>query len=147
MELPPFSEAVARICSRDNRYAPEAFLFLNEGLLLTLKQIQEKEKKARQISGAELADGLRGHALAQFGPMAMTVLNRWGIHTTRDFGEIVFALLSAGLLGKTEDDKIEDFDDLYDFDAAFRAPFRPKPLKASASKTRSRILEIKEAGP
>ena len=120
---------------------------MNEGLLLTLKQIQEKEKKARQISGAELADGLRNYALAQFGPMAMTVLNRWGIHTTRDFGEIVFALLAAGLLGKTEDDKIEDFDDLYDFDAAFRAPFRPKPLKASASKTRSRILEIKEAGP
>ena len=147
MELPPFSEAVARICARDNRYAPEAFLFLNEGLLLTLKQIQEKEKKARQISGAELADGLRNYALAQFGPIAMTVLSRWGVHTTRDFGEIVFALLAAGLLGKTEDDKIEDFDNLYDFDAAFRAPYRPKPLRKPVSKTRPLILAKKEAGP
>lgn len=147
MELPPFSEAVARICARDNRYAPEAFLFLNEGLLLTLKQIQEKEKKARQISGAELADGLRNYALAQFGPIAMTVLSRWGVHTTRDFGEIVFALLAAGLLGKTEDDKIEDFDNLYDFDAAFRAPFRPKPLRKPVSKTCPLILAKKEAGP
>ena len=59
----------------------------------------------------------------------MTVLGRWGVRTTRDFGEIVFALLGAGLLGKTEEDKIEDFDDLYDFDAAFRAPFRPKPRR------------------
>ena len=90
MEIPPFPEAVARICARDGRYAPEAFIFLNEGLLQTLKQVQEKEKKPRQISGAELAAGLRKHALAQFGPLALTVLNRWGVRTTRDFGEIVF---------------------------------------------------------
>ena len=143
MELPPFSEAIARICARDNRYTPEAFLFLNEGLLLTLKQIQEKEKKARQISGAELAEGLKSYALSQFGPLAMTVLNRWGIRTTRDFGEIVFALLRAGLLGKTEDDKIEDFDHLYDFDAAFRAPFRPNPRNRPLAKTHHPVLQKK----
>ena len=129
IELPPFNEAVARICASDRRYAPEAFLFLNEGLVRTLRQIQEREKKYRQITGAELADGLREYALEQFGPLAMTVLARWGVRSTRDFGEIVFALLAAGLLGKTEEDKIEDFDDLYDFDQAFRAPFRPKPRR------------------
>ena len=127
MEVPPFAEAVARICARDRRYAPEAFLFLHEGLLLVLKEVQEREHKPRQVSGAELADGLRRHALAQFGPLALTVLARWGVHTTRDFGEIVFALLRAGLLGKTEEDRIEDFDDLFDFDRAFRAPYRPQP--------------------
>ena len=129
MEIPPFAEAVARICARDGRYAPEAFVFLNEGLVQTLKHVQEKEKKPRQISGAELAAGLRTYALAQFGPLALTVLNRWGVRTTRDFGEIVFLLLEAGLLGKTEEDKLEDFDKLYDFDVAFRAPFRPKPRR------------------
>ena len=126
MELPPFNEAIARICASDKRYAPEAYLFLNEGLVRTLKQVQERESKYRQITGAELSDGLREHALEQFGPLAMTVLNRWGIRATRDFGEIVFVLLAAGLLGKTEEDKIEDFDHLFDFDEAFRAPFRPK---------------------
>ena len=146
MELPPFAEAVARICARDHRYAPEAFLFLHDGLMLTLKRLQEKEKKSRQISGAELAEGLRTHALAQFGPLAMTVLGRWGVRTTRDFGEIVFALLDAGLLGKTEEDRIEDFDDLYDFDAAFRAPFRPKPRRSSSSRPRPRAAK-KETGP
>ena len=129
MELPPFAEAIARICASDRRYAPEAFLFLNEGLARTLKRIQEKEKQYRQISGAELSDGLRDYALELYGPLAMTVLGRWGVQSTRDFGEIVYALLSAGLLGKTEDDKIEDFDHLYDFDDAFRAPFRPKPRR------------------
>ncbi len=135
MDNPSFAEAVARICARDRRYASEAYLFLNEGLGRTLKLVQEKENRYRQISGAELSAGLRAYALEQFGPLAMTVLGRWGIRTTRDFGEIVFALLHAGLLGKTEEDKIEDFDDLYDFDAAFRAPFRPKrrPRAARAS--------------
>lgn len=127
MEIPPFKEAVARLCARDNRYPPEAYLFLHDGLLRTLKQVQEKEGTPRQITGAELAEGLRRHALAQYGPLAMTVLAHWRIQSTRDFGEIVFALLSAGLLGKTENDKIEDFDNLFDFETAFRAPFRPKP--------------------
>ena len=129
MEIPPFAEAVARLCARDRRYAPEAYLFLHDGLMRTLKRIQEKEKKPRQITGAELSDGLRDHALEQFGPLALTVLGRWGVRATRDFGEIVFALLAAGLLGKTDEDKIEDFDDLYDFDEAFRAPYRPKPRR------------------
>ena len=133
MEIPPFAEAVARICVRDRRYAPEAFFFLHEGLMRTLKQVQEKEKKPRQISGAELSAGLRAYALDQYGPLTMTVLERWGVRTTRDFGEIVFLLLEAGLLGKTEEDKIEDFDNLYDFDAAFRAPFRPKPAPRRTS--------------
>ncbi len=134
MELTAFTDAIARLCAADPRYAPEAYLFLNEGLLRTLQQVEQREKKYRQITGAELADGLREHALEQFGPLAMTVLDRWGIRTTRDFGEIVFLLLSAGLLGKTDEDQIEDFDDLYDFDQAFRAPFRPR--KSPARKPR-----------
>ena len=146
MELPPFAKAVARICARDRRFDPEAYLFLHDGLMRTLKQIQEQEKKPRQITGAELSDGLRTHALAQFGPMAMTVLNRWGVRTTRDFGEIVFALLAAGLLGKTEEDKVEDFDNLYDFERAFRDPFRPQPRRRSALRPRSAATN-KEAGP
>ena len=137
MDLPPFTKAVARICTRDRRYAPDAFLFLHEGLMHTLKQIQEKEKKARQITGVELADGLRRHALEQYGPLTMTVLGHWGVRSTRDFGEIVFALLDAGLLGKTEEDKIEDFNACYDFEAAFRAPFRPKPRRRPAARKAS----------
>ena len=99
MDLPPLEQAVARLCAADSRYAPDAYLFLNEGLLLTLQEVQTREKQVRQISGAELADGLRRHALASFGPLAKTVLERWGIRTTRDFGEIVFVLLAAGIGG------------------------------------------------
>ena len=61
-------------------------------------------------------------------------------------GEIVFALLDAGLLGKTAEDKIADFDDLYDFDSAFRAPFRPKPRRRTLAPSRP-LESKKEAGP
>ena len=129
MEIPPFDEAIARLCARDSRYPPQAYLFLHEGLMFSLDQVKEKEGRTRQISGAELSDGLRRYALRQFGPLALTVLARWNIHATRDFGELVFALLAAGLLGKTDEDKIEDFDHLFDFHDAFRAPFLPKPRR------------------
>lgn len=146
MEIPPFNEAIRRICAQDRRYPPEAYLFLNEGLVRTLQAVQTAEKKARQISGAELAEGLREYALQQFGPLAMTVLNRWGIHTTRDFGEIVFVLLDAGLLGKTEEDRIEDFDDLYSFEAAFREPYLPKPPVRRKPADAGTAPEQKETG-
>jgi len=144
MEIPPFSEAVSRICARDTRYLPEAYFFLHEGLMRTLKKIQAAEKKPRQISGAELADGLREYALKEFGPLTLTVLGRWGIHTTRDFGELVFVLLDAGLLGKTDEDRIEDFDDLYSFEEAFRAPFRPAPHRESPTPAKSKVPSRKK---
>jgi len=144
MEIPPFSEAVSRICARDPRYLPEAYYFLHEGLMRTLKKIQATEKKPRQISGAELADGLREYALKEFGPLTLTVLGRWGIQTTRDFGELVFVLLDAGLLGKTDEDRIEDFDNLYSFEEAFRDPFRPAPHHSTSMPPKTRLPSRKK---
>ena len=43
----------------------------------------------------------------------------WGVRTTEDFGTIVFLLVDEKLLGKTEDDSIEDFRGVYSFDDAF----------------------------
>lgn len=132
MNLSTLEKAIAGICATERRYAPQAYYFLHEGLLKTLAEVEEKEKTVRHISGAELADGLRRHALESFGPLAKTVLNRWGVHATRDFGEMVFALLDAGLIGKTDEDHLDDFNDLYDFDQALLGPFRPRPKRAPA---------------
>ena len=43
-------------------------------------------------------------------PMAKRVLAEWGITCCADIGCIVFNLVNAGLLGKTEDDSLEDFE-------------------------------------
>lgn len=77
------------------------------------------------MTGAELLDGLRVFALDQYGPLTKTVLNSWGIKRCTDFGEIVFNLIEYNVFSKTENDRREDFVDLYSFDDAFVKPFLP----------------------
>lgn len=55
--------------------------------------------------------------------LAKTVLNHWGLRTTEDFGKIVFALVEAGLMRKTDEDTLEDFQGVYDFDEEFAETF------------------------
>ena len=59
--------------------------------------------------------------------MACSVLRRWNIHATRDFGEIVFLMVDNGWMQKEPDDKIDDFDSVYDFTEAFRDSFKIPP--------------------
>jgi uncharacterized repeat protein (TIGR04138 family) len=80
---------------------------------------QLPEESPRHISGQQLCEGLRMYAIEQWGMMAGTVLRRWNLRATIDFGRIVFALVDGGLMHKTERDKLEDFRDVYDFDRAF----------------------------
>jgi len=115
------------IRGKDPRYALEAYLFVREALEFTSKSLKKpKTGPMHHVSGRELAEGARDLALDQFGPLALKVLDTWGIHRTEDFGEIVFNLVEAGELGKTAEDKREDFADGYDFHETFAAPFRPK---------------------
>ncbi len=79
----------------------------------------ERLEEPRHISGQELAEGCRDLALEQFGPMARTVLEHWGIHSTEDMGEIVFALIECRVLVKQDSDSREDFQAVFDFDEVF----------------------------
>ena len=108
------------IAQKDSRYKVEAYIFVFEALEYTLKKIS----KRRHISGKELLDGIKNYALEQFGGLAKMVFNQWGIKTTYDFGEIVFTLVDAGLMGKTEKDSKEDFRDIYDFEEIFRVEIK-----------------------
>ena len=69
---------------------------------------------------------MRDYALSEFGPVTKRVLSEWGITECVDFGNIVFNLVNEGLLGKTDEDSIEDFMGGYDFNEAFIQPFTPK---------------------
>ncbi len=122
-----FDEALERILAEETRFHRNAYTFIREGLDYTVQRLQKPRKGSkRHVSGRELLDGLRIYSLEQLGPMAKTVFNRWGIHTTHDIGEMVFILVRHGILGKTDEDRMEDFDGGFDFDEAFRRPFLPK---------------------
>ena len=127
-----FTEALDSIVARDPRYARDAYVFLRDSLDFTTKQ-QKKIKGAtvRHVAGPELLEGVRQYALQEFGPMVMTVFSSWGIHCCEDIGHMVFNLIEAGIFGKTEEDSLEDFKNVYDFEAAFVKPFTPaKPAAA-----------------
>ena len=121
-----FDEKVEMILTKDSRYARDAYAFVRESLDFTQKTIgKENRGQVRHITGQELLGGIRQFALAQFGPMAVTVLEEWGVHNSRDFGEIVFNMVEIELLAKTEKDNRDDFNHGYDFTDAFRKPFWP----------------------
>jgi uncharacterized repeat protein (TIGR04138 family) len=121
-----FAEALESVVANDRRYQREGYIFLRDALDFTTKQ-QKKMKgvSVRHVSGPELLDGVRRYALKEFGPMVMTVFDSWGIHSCEDVGHMVFNLIGAGVFGKTEEDSIKDFKNVYDFDEAFVKPFAP----------------------
>lgn len=122
-----FNEALNLILAEDPRYQPYAYHFIREALDFSIKHFAKPlDGPGRHVSGTELLEGIRRFALQEYGPMAMTVLRHWGINETADFGHLVFNLVEKGVLGKTEEDTLEDFLDGYDFDDVFRKPFRPQ---------------------
>ncbi len=121
-----FETTLALILAKDPRYQSEAYLFVKDALDYTQKLvIKPSRDEIRHVSGQELLEGVRAFALTQFGPMAPTVFEEWGIRRCEDFGEIVFNMVEIGALGKTEKDSRADFQNGYDFDEVFRKPFRP----------------------
>jgi uncharacterized repeat protein (TIGR04138 family) len=108
------------ILAKDPRYRPEAYAFVHDALGHTWTLFGER----RHVTGQELCAGAKDLALRNYGPMAKAVLNSWGIKATDDFGAVVYNLIAAGLLSKTEEDRLEDFQAVYDFDDAFVREYR-----------------------
>lgn len=131
----------------DPRYKIEAYQFVRDALSYAqevlelgaeqptlLTQGEEDDPDAPRVeahlTGQQLCQAIRIYAQEQFGLMAKTVLNNWGLHRTGDFGDIVYNLIDIGLMKKSKTDRREDFDDVYDFESAFTTDFQiTKPEK------------------
>lgn len=111
----------------NSRYPLDAFIFVQRGLDYTVRNIHGEPLEEidpdmlhnRHVTGEQLCTGLKEFAREQYGLMARSVLGRWRIVCCEDFGRIVFAMVEGGLMYKTDDDTIEDFTGLFDFDEAF----------------------------
>jgi uncharacterized repeat protein (TIGR04138 family) len=117
-------ERLKAVVAKDERYRIGAYRFMYEALDYTVKQIGCK----RHITGRELCEGLRNLAIDQFGGLAVMVFEVWGIRRTSDFGEIVFNLVDAELMSRSEGDSRSDFENVYDFRETFRIDAQPQPL-------------------
>ena len=129
---PKRSEPLARksieeIIREQGLYPLEAFEFVRRGLAYTVEQVHAAitdPQASRHVSGQQLCEGLRQFALLQWGFLAGTVLARWNIRRTEDFGTIVFTLVENGEMASTEEDSIDDFRCVYDFATAFGSTYR-----------------------
>lgn len=137
---------IVRLLRKDPRYSIEAYQFVREALsyaqdVLNMgsrgEELGEEEDEfdptaevERHLTGQQLCEAIRQYALDQYGYMSKVVLNRWGVRETGDFGNIVYNLIDVKLMKKSEDDRREDFNDVYDFDEAFQRQFQITPPKA-----------------
>lgn len=110
-----FHGIVEEICAKDPRYKPDSYEFIMQALRFT----QNTLKRKGHCNARELLIGIKNFCIRQYGPMSKAVLNYWGIYTTADFGNIVFNMLDYKLLSKSEQDKIGDFENGYDFESVF----------------------------
>jgi uncharacterized repeat protein (TIGR04138 family) len=123
-----FSEVIEEMRAKDPRYGKGAYYFVRSALDYTLKDLKQSQKlsESNHVSGQQLLEGIRKFALDQFGPLAYTVFDYWGIHESQAFGDIVFNLIEVGVLGKNDKDDIADFSVGFDFNEALIKPFEPE---------------------
>lgn len=121
-----YEDILSAVLAKDPRYPAGAYAFAQECLdhAVELRErgsasIPASEEGDRHISGGELCEAFRDLALERFGLLARDVLASWGIEETRDLGNIVFNLIDVGAMRANDDDRIEDFDHRFDFEAAF----------------------------
>ncbi|MDG2126037.1 MAG: hypothetical protein P8J87_20220, partial [Verrucomicrobiales bacterium] len=90
-----FDDAIAEIVERDPRFHPDSYSLLRDALDFTMRGIMKKEDEERHVTGVELLDGFRKHALEEFGPMTFSVLDDWGVSSSANVGEMVFNLIGV----------------------------------------------------
>lgn len=117
---------IVELLQQDQRYHIEAYQFVREALAYAqeiMKMPGEGAEGEHHITGQQLCEAIRQYALDQYGYMAQTVLNSWGVYSTGDFGEIVYNLIRIKHMKKSTSDRREDFDDVYEFERAFEPVF------------------------
>ena len=126
---------LVKLLCEDRRYKIEAYQFVRAGLEYAqeelglgsepaiVEQRRGRQSTPRHVSGQDLCHALKQFAHAQFGLLARHVLGTWGIHSTSDFGEIVYNLIKIGEMTKSDHDRREDFDNVFDFEQALVKDF------------------------
>ena len=104
---------------REPRFHERGYLFV----LAALEYTQARRTERRHVSGAELARAVRDLAIERFGVLAREVLEHWGVRSTDDVGDIVFAMVDLGLLAAQPQDTRADFTNVFDFDEAFERDY------------------------
>jgi len=116
-----FTEDEARLADvvrRQSRFRQGAYEFVREAVVYASRVVYAT---GTHVTGGQLLEAMRQLARERYGVLAREVFAHWGIRRTEDVGSIVFELVDAEILSKTEEDSLDDFRDVYDLDVAFAA--------------------------
>lgn len=113
------------ICLEDPRYHGDAYEFVLEALGFS----QKKFTRSKHVTGKQLLEGVKELVMRRFGLMGRPVLKHWGINGTADVGNIVFNLINKKILTKNEEDCLDDFKDVFDFERVFDSIYRERMNK------------------
>lgn len=119
-------------------FHPHAYVFVSEALktaqeLVGRQMTEDRLEESHHITGQELLEGVRVLGLRQYGLMAAVVFHHWGLHTTDDFGRIVFEMIDRGDMRKSDSDQLSDFHAVYTIDESFAHDYKIDVMKAFRS--------------
>ena len=129
-----------QIVNQDSRYPVEVYWFVREALAFAADSMElesegfddaetdletqmHRARRERHLTGQQLCEAIRQYSLNQFGYMAKVVLMNWNIDKTDCFGDIVYNMISAGLMKKSSRDKRAHFNSVYCFNEVFENNF------------------------
>jgi uncharacterized repeat protein (TIGR04138 family) len=143
--MPELPRRVLELLTEDPRYPLDAYAFVQDGLGYAQEVMRLGERQATEsedpieaegervdahLTGQQLCLAIQKLAIEQYGRMARLVLNRMGIYSTSDIGEIVYNMIRIGEMRKSKTDRREDFDDVFDFEQVFDREFKIEATKA-----------------
>lgn len=132
-----FDAALDAVLHADARYARASFHFLRD-VLESLQTVgRGVRRKNVRVAAADLLECIRQEAIRQFGPMAATVFEDWGIRSSDDIGEMVYLLMGHGIVMRDSEDRREDFSGVYDFATALSQPLDAPADSRGAPRCRS----------
>lgn len=117
-----FEDAVEQILQRTEDYPADAYFFIRAALDATVEKCR-KPAENPHLSAEELYFGFCSYALEEYGPLAMAVMEQWGISESAHVGDLVYNLIEVGVFGKQEGDKREQFDGLPPVAMLLNAPY------------------------
>lgn len=128
------SDVFLKLLKKERRFSLETYRFVNEALeyaqklglgkeAATENRGDDAEDVANHVTGQDLSRAAKDWAVLQYGMMAKTVLACLGLRKTRDFGDAVYNMIDVGLMSKTAEDSVEDFDDVFDLSAELDRAF------------------------
>ena len=123
-----FHDALQSLLSEHREYSSEAYRFLYQATNPASYAAHDMpdSNRGRHLSAAEFYAAICRLALQEYGPLARTVFDFWGLHTTQDIAKATYYLIAAGIFSKQSHETIEDFAPLPSLEEMLEKPFIPQ---------------------